>query len=442
MPIQRQNGFTMVETLVSTALLLMLFAAIATIFDVVTSTIGYSRIKVVATALATEKIETVRNLAYTDIGTLGGIPNGVLPQTETITVNGQDFTVKTTVLYVDDPFDNQAPSDPISTDYKRVRVSITWGGAFPSISPVVLNTTVVPDGLETNEGGGTLILYAINSSGEPVANATARIINDTVDPTINLEILANDEGQVILPGAPECSDCYRIEVTKDGYSQERTYSLTEVANPLRPDATIIEGEITALTFTIDETVTINVESKGPRSSNYPSFAGVGFIMRGSKTIGTDDADEPIYKYQESLVTGAGGRLELVNIEPDIYEIWIPEGASVDFAGSAPISPFKVLPGVDRNLLIVTEPTTPHNLLVVIQDIETKPIGTASATLSRPGFIATGSAGPVGAADNGQFLFKNLLAGNYTLMASQSGYLSATSSATVNGDSKVYILLEK
>jgi len=436
------KGFTLVETLVSLALLLMFFTAIATIFEMVTNIVGESRLKTIGTSLAVEKIELVRNLSYADLGTIGGIPSGVLEQSEVINVSGQDFTVATTVIYIDDPFDNQLPDDPISTDYKRVRVSVSWGGVFASRVPVTLTTDVVPDGLETSEGGGTLIINVINSSGEAVSNASVSIENTSVDPQIDLAITTNNQGETILPGAPACSDCYRIEVTKDGYTRDRTYSLTEIANPLKPDATVIEGEITSLTFTIDESVSIHVETRGPKSSNYPPFAGVQFRLQGSKLLGTDEFDEPVYKYDETLSSGPGGILNLPEMEPDVYEVWIPEGSSVDLAGTSPISPFVVLPGLDKNLLIVTSPATPNNLLVIVQNLEGTPISSALTSISKaPAFIASGSTSIAGEPDNGHIFYPNLTTDTYEVIASKSGYITATGSALVSGDSKILLQME-
>jgi hypothetical protein len=75
--------------------------------------------------LAQEKIEVVRNMPYENIGTVGGIPPGVLPQTETVTINNLAFEIKTTIVYIDDPFDGLSPDDLLPTDYKRVSIEIS-----------------------------------------------------------------------------------------------------------------------------------------------------------------------------------------------------------------------------------------------------------------------------------------------------------------------------
>lgn len=441
-PNRSNKGFTLIETLTSVFLLLIFFAAVAVIFDIVTNIVGEARLRRIGTDLATQQIELVRNLTYDDIGTVGGIPGGILPQNETVVINSQEFVINTTVVYIDDPYDGLAPDDPIPTDYKRVTIQVSWGGVFASRVPVSISTDIVPDGMESNPGGGTLIISVINSMGEPVENAQVSITNDQVSPEIDLEISTNSQGRVLLPGAPACSDCYQVQVTRSGYSIDETLSVEDVANPLKPHLTVVESQVTSMTFTIDPTARLTVRTTGPRSSNFPPFSGVQFVLRGSKLIGYNDQDEPVYKYQETLATGTGGQLVLNGMEPDTYEVWIPAASSVDFAGSAPISPFALFPGIDRTLIIVTEPATTNNLLVIVQNTSDQPVSTASATISNLfGFEASGSAGVLGDPDNGQFLFSSLSSGEYQVNVSQIGYQVASTSAQVSGDSKVYVILE-
>lgn len=62
-----------------------------------------SRKKVVAEQLATERIEEVRNLPYDSVGVVSGNPPGTLLGTETVARSSINYTVNTTVDYVDDP---------------------------------------------------------------------------------------------------------------------------------------------------------------------------------------------------------------------------------------------------------------------------------------------------------------------------------------------------
>jgi prepilin-type N-terminal cleavage/methylation domain-containing protein len=437
-----KQGFTLVETLVSVALLLLFFAALVSIYQIVIDLVGESRVRILATALASEKMEEIRNLSYDDIGTIGGIPTGVLEQSTSELVQGQTFVIETTVIYIDDPFDSQAPTDVISTDYKRIRVAVSWGGAFPSRSPVLMVTDAVPDGLETNVGGGTLIINSINSSGEAVTNADIHITNTSVSPNIDWNITTNNEGQIVIPGAPACNDCYEITVSKSGYTQDRTYSLSEIANPLKPHSGVIEGEVTALTFTIDPGATIVVRATRSQATGYAPFQGVEFTMRGTQLLGTNEFDEPIYKYDQNHVTGSGGQITLSSLSPDVYNMWLPDGSSIDIVATQPTLPVTVLPGQSQTVTIVTNAASAHSLLLAIQDINSLPIATATATLiGESGSIATGSAGPVGSYEHGQVYFGNLLEQTYSIYASQSGYLEASASTAVSGNTNLTITLE-
>src|SRR3990167_6974046 len=114
----RNRGFTLFETLIALAVLGLFFTAIALILQQVLTTIGESRARTTALSLAQSKIETIRNLTYANVGTNGGIPQGPIAQTETVTVNGQPYTVTTSIIYLDDPFDGVTPNDTINTDYK------------------------------------------------------------------------------------------------------------------------------------------------------------------------------------------------------------------------------------------------------------------------------------------------------------------------------------
>lgn len=442
LPTPHRAGFTLVETLVGLAVLMSFFAAAVVIFSVVLDTIGRSRLKQQAVALAVEHLELVRNLSYDDIGTVGGIPAGVLPQSTVISRNGQDYTVRYSVVYIDDAFDGVAPTDIISTDYKRVRVEVSWGGPYASVRPVTLLSDAMPDGLESMVGGGVLFLTAVNSVGTAVGGASVRIVNNDVAPAIDLTLNSDTNGRVILPGAPVCNLCYQISVTRSGYSSDQTYSSAVVANPLKPHATVIEGEVTSLTFAIDQTSTLDITTTGPRENNYPPFSGVQFTLTGSKSIGTDTNDTEVKKYRQVHSSGAGGRIVLSGLEWDTYTITIPNPSSVDLAGTSPVSPLALAAGATQPVIIVTTSATSNNLLFVALDIDERPIATTTATLRAGAFIATQSAGVAGRGDVGQGIFKSLSPGLYTLTLTHPNYLQASGSVTISGDTKSVLLMER
>ena len=397
--------------------------------------------------MASEKIETVRNMAYSEIGTVGGIPAGPLLQTETVKRNNLNYTVKTSIVYVDDPFDGSAPDDLLPTDYKRVRVDVSWEGlAASKANPVTLITDIAPQGVETTAGGGTLSVLVFDSQAEPVPQATVKILAESLTPAVDLNLETADNGRVILPGATTCSDnCYQISVTKDDYSSDRTYSTEEVANPNKPHQNVLEGDLTEISFAIDKTSSLTVFSTQSKEADFAPQPNVSFRLRGSKTLGADINDEPVYKFDQEFTTDSSGQLTIESLEWDNYEFFLPDGSSWDIAGTNPLTippgPIVVLPDQTLQLSFITQAHTDHSLLAIFKDSSSILIASTAARLSASGFEASGSSGLSGNPDFGQLFFSGLNAQVYNLQATAAGFLDYSGSVDINGVTTEEIVME-
>ncbi|MBU0570009.1 carboxypeptidase-like regulatory domain-containing protein, partial [Patescibacteria group bacterium] len=309
------SGQMLLGILISLAVFAILIHALFTLVRLSYQFTNFSRARITARHLAQEKIELIRNLPFSEIGTSGGIPSGSLVQQENIQRNGLNYLVKTSIVYIDDPFDNSAPVDLLPTDYKSVRIDVSWEGLAPSRkNPVILVTNVTPEGVETTEGGGTLSIFVFDADAQPISQAEVKVVASSVSPPVDLSLQTADNGRVILPGAPICTDCYEITVTKSGYSSERTYSTAEVANPGNPHQTILEGDLTEISFAIDKVSVIDISSVNNRESDFTPFASVSFQMRGTKTLGTNTEGDPVYKFDQTLTTDVSGQLTLSDVE--------------------------------------------------------------------------------------------------------------------------------
>src|SRR3989344_7595959 len=91
-----QKGFTLIETLVGSVIFVVLALSAYKAFGVLMDTVVMSRAKLVATTLANEKFEIIRNLPYDDVGILGGLPVGKIQRTEIILRDDYSFTIQTT----------------------------------------------------------------------------------------------------------------------------------------------------------------------------------------------------------------------------------------------------------------------------------------------------------------------------------------------------------
>jgi type II secretory pathway pseudopilin PulG len=130
--LRRKNfGFSIVEAIVGVAVFALVsigvYGSFLQIFDIS----KLAHVKILAVALANEQYEIIRNLPYSDVGITGGIPDGVLPHVNTVTRDGVNFSVTTTIRNIDDAFDGKidtTPKDLSPADYKLVEVVVGWGG--------------------------------------------------------------------------------------------------------------------------------------------------------------------------------------------------------------------------------------------------------------------------------------------------------------------------
>lgn len=431
--LKKSSGEIYIGVIIAMGIFLMLSQAIVFLSGTAYELIGFNRARVNAELIASQKIELLRNLPFNNVGTVGGIPSGPLAQSETITQNGLPYKVKTAVVYVDDTFDGVSPTDLTPNDYKRASVEVSWSGLGRGSAKVSLVTDVAPKGVEQTLGGGTLSILVFDSNGLVVPQATVTIKAPTASPSVDLTLQTNDNGRIVLPGAPACSACYQITATKSGFSTDRTYSTTEVANPSKPNLTVLVSKLTETSFAIDQNATINLISHDTRENAFALLPSQSFSIHGTKVIGTTSLDQPVYKYSQTVTTNTSGQLTISNVEWDNYTIDVATASGKTLTGTKPLLPLVVGPGETINLAmsLATKPTT--SLLGLFVDSTDNPIASVSARITQGVFEATVSSGLTTDPDYGYSYFDGINAGTYTLSASASGYQPVSTSISVSGN---------
>lgn len=434
-PHTRLRGQTLISVLISLALFSILSHALFTLVTSSYSISTYNRARTAAKHLAQEKMEEIRNMPYDTIGTVGGIPSGPILQNQTVPINSLNYIVKTSVIFIDDPFDQQVPYDLLPTDYKRVRIDVSWEGlAASGKNPVTLITDISPVGIETTSGGGTLSVLVFNANAEPLSQADVTITASATIPQINLTLKTDVNGRVILPGAPPCSTpCYQISVTKSGYSTDRTYTTTEVVNPAKPLMTVLVGQLSEASFAIDKISILSVYSFKDREDNFEILPNITFDIRGDKTIGTDADDNPVYKYEDSFSSGSSGHVLIPDLEWDNYTISVSPSSGWDISGANPLIPINVLPETAVDFKFALSTHTTDSVLISFTSPADQQIASVSARLfDDSGFEATASSGISPNPDFGQVFFSNLATKIYHLIATASGYLNFNGNIDVAG----------
>ncbi len=259
-----ERGATLLDAVVGTALMLIVFTGIASAFQLAVYAVGANKSRAGAIALANERLEYIRSLPYDTIGTLGGIPAGTIAQEEAIHINDTNYTRRTFISYEDDPADGLgvADSNNIPTDYRAAKVTISWDTRQGTRS-IVMSTRVSPPGVETSVPGGTLSIQVTNDADEPVVNAPVSIENTDVSPAIDITTYTGPDGFATMLGAPPGAG-YRISVTKPGYTTSQTYSPTaQNTNPIPAHLAVALNQTTAATFEIDVFSTLTVQTFEP-----------------------------------------------------------------------------------------------------------------------------------------------------------------------------------
>jgi len=291
------RGITLVETVVVSALILLVFVSLMSGFQFTLKVMQQTRAQTGALAAANEYIEYIRSLPYDNIGTVAGIPSGTIAQNQMFAVNGLSYNRRVLIQYVDSPDDGTGASDTngITADFKRVKVEVSWlyNGATSSLSLV---TNVTPKGLETLAGGGTLVANVFDSQALPVDNATVRVVNASTTPAIDVTSYTGPTGQIMFPGAPAGAG-YKIFVSKAGYSSSQTYNSSSTnPNPNPPHVAVATSTVSTVNFAIDRVSSLAVRTVEPPSN----YTAQDFFADATKLV------------QLSSTTVIGGDLVLTN----------------------------------------------------------------------------------------------------------------------------------
>ncbi|NIA18309.1 MAG: prepilin-type N-terminal cleavage/methylation domain-containing protein, partial [Actinobacteria bacterium] len=259
---KNQTGFTLIEVIVSVAILVVLALGIFSLILLSLRITADNKYYVEAIEIANQKMEQIRNLPYSEVGVQGGMPGGSIPQVETISREGT-FTVNTYVTYYDDPYDGSDGNDAVITDYKIATIKVSWIGKFGNKN-VTIFSKIIPRTEETDEGYGLLKILVSDSNGSPLANANVRVVNNGLIPTVDVVNPTDSNGILYLP-ALESFQGYEITVTKTDeetsgiyYGTDQSYNISTGKSPVHLSVT--EGDKTEEGFIIDKLANLRIRT--------------------------------------------------------------------------------------------------------------------------------------------------------------------------------------
>jgi len=362
MNVKIKKGFTLVELLIASALVSLVFGGLLLAFSQTLKIINISKSELTATSLANNRMEYFKSLPYNQVGTVSGIPSGNIPQNSIITSNGIVFQERVLVEYVDDVADGQdtattSDSNGISADYKKIKLEYFWnvGDGTSSIS---IFSNIVPRSIETNNGGGTVKVNVIDSNSSPVLGANVRLINNTTTTTIDVTKNTDSSGVTLFSGAPAASG-YELLVTKSGYSTDKTYEATTTnPTPIVSNFSVVESSVSTLTFKIDKLSDINIAtysnwSEGEFLSEFNDWSQIA----SSSNIDIDNGDLVLQK--NGSLYESSGFAYLNTITPVELLQW----ESLRLAGSIDIDndfKIKLFTATNSSYVIIPDSDLPGN----------------------------------------------------------------------------------
>ncbi|MEO6536481.1 MAG: carboxypeptidase-like regulatory domain-containing protein [Candidatus Paceibacterota bacterium] len=400
------RGMSFMDVIVGTALMLIIFTALTGLLRTSIQVSALAKNRSIATTVAESQMEYLRSLSYDSVGTVGGIPAGLVPQTSTTTQNGILFTMRTFIDYKDDPADGTGAADTngITTDYKELKVTVSYL-VTGSTKTVDLISNYAPLGLETTTNGGTLKINVVSATGVAISGANVRIQNTRLSPTIDLTTFSDSDGMVFLPGAPTSTE-YQINVTKSGYSSAQTYTRDATnQNPTPGYLTVVKNQTTTATFAIDLLATLNIHTYIPvaTSTFSDTFTNGTSVATYSNTVLSPDS------LQLAGAPGTyqpAGSAKSISIQPTYLASWLsagatttePAGTSAKYHivdGTGALLPDTALPGNASGftgaISLASVSTTTYPVLALMADLTTS---SAAVTPEINDWSLTYSRGPI------------------------------------------------
>lgn len=340
-----QDGFTIVELAVGVAVLGILAVSVLGLFSSMVNSALLAKRKAVALTLATGQMEYLKSLPYNSLAVAGGsiYSASPLPATNTQTINGVLYTIKTDISYVDDAFDgcgsypNQTlkqtycrnyppPSGAPATDQNAADYKIAHVAVYaPSTKKLAeVDTQISARVAETASTTGALFVTVVDDAGTPISGATVQVTNTTLTPNVNLSDSSDSNGIAIFYGLVPDSNGYDyvVSASSNGYSSLTTIAPSGPLQPTYPSQQIFTQLSSFVTLTLKpqgansllvETTDIN----GNPLSNVKVYAKGGY-KKYTATTDTSYYYDNFSPADTRPTTNGSGLATISNLVPGSY----------------------------------------------------------------------------------------------------------------------------
>ncbi len=376
---------TIAEVLIASSILLVCLTSLAGLLGGAIASSTMTRARDEATNLATDRLETARNMPYDSVGVRyadgsAGNPAGIILTPE---VSGK-YTITTECTWVQSSTGGAA--------YKKLKVAVSWTDPFPG--RVEVNTLIY--GKTNLSGVGDLLVQLSNrDSALPV---TGQDVLFTASNGTTRRITTDSSGQALFAQVPVGS-CTLSVAAPAGYIVDPSGLVSTVST---------DSASTAIVYVQRPAqATINVADM----NGAPLSGTLVSIKRSDWSVGV------------TAYTDAAGVATFSNLVYGDYAATVTRahytGATLPFT----TSPTASSPAVSFRM----SPTVDHGVRVRVLDSNgTQLAGAAVILATQPGVtLAQGSTG-----SNGEISFSPLDVGSYSVSVSIAGYTGSSQTAVV------------
>lgn len=338
-----QRGFTLIELMVSLAVLAILAFGFFYLFDALLNSSELSQKETTALTLANTQMEYLKSLPYNSLAVQGGpiYSTQYIPASFNQTVNGFRYIITTSIQYVDDAYDgcgsypslaleeeycrnypppSNAPNPGDTTDYKDVRVMVDDANTGKQLA--YLDTYIGPTVYGTSGSNGSIFVRVIDNNGNPVPGATVNLANNALTPTVSLGATTDTNGMAIFYNLPPDSKYdYVVSASEQNYSSLSTIASSGSLTPIYPNQKLLANQSSYVTLEIEPQGEYSLLLQTTDTNNNP-LSGVQVYVKGGYKMYTDTSNTQYYfdtiNQNNSPVTDSNGMYGMTNLVPGPY----------------------------------------------------------------------------------------------------------------------------
>jgi hypothetical protein len=252
--LRSEDGFALMEVIVSAAVLVIVVLGVLAATDAVTKTAGSNKARTVAATLAELDLERLRSLPTSELDKLDELE----PLTREVKVDKVDYTIKSEAKWVTDSTGDEISCAvaPNEGSYMRITSTVTSPITGKQVKPVVISSIVAP-----RPGKGTLTGMVKNAAGQPEPGVAVQAIGPSPATKVT-----NSAGCAIFDESEAGS--YKVKLNTTGWVDPDGNTAPEKG------ATVSAGNLTTVEFVYDRksSFTVAVKTKRPGQAEGPDVS--------------------------------------------------------------------------------------------------------------------------------------------------------------------------